>query len=799
MVASQFTLFLQLDFDIYYTPALMGHRHKYVDLIRKAFPLTLMLFILMSCSPVRYVPDNRYLLKSNKIVTKGGDIPDQELKDYFRQQPNKRIFGFWRFHLGVYNLSNPAKQNIVNNWLRKIGEEPVIFNQTSADETVKQIKHYLENIGYHQALVNDTITFSRKRASVIYRVEYGQPFVVDKVTLTDPGKVTDHAIRDLIKKDSASSLLKPAMRYDLEVLRQERMRLSKYLRDNGYYGFSREYVYFRADTLKGNHKVDVWMCIKNPKDALDDISLMKFHPLFQIGDISIKTDFNTSDYLRDTANYLIESDTLNYLGTHLLYNGRLNMKPSLLHSMVAFNPGSLFNQSSVDRTIESFSALRNFKQIKVNFTPTGNPTDSIQKLDCQIFLSPMTRQSYDVSLEGTYSSGNFGMAGNLSYKNRNLLHGAESFELKFKGAMEFLANSESDFDRMVEFGVDARLEVPRSWIPFSGKQSSALGKPHSSVNLSYNYQKRPDFTRTIANAAYGYNWKSALSLHQVNIFEFNYVNVTQLSETFYKVIQGTYIENSFRSHMVPAINYTYTFSNQEVNKQSSFFYVRVRPELAGNTFYWYNQLAGNVKSENGYEVFQTPFSQYAEADVDLRYHWVINPGNNMAFRLFAGAGYPYGNSDAMPFEKKYFSGGSTGIRAWQVRSLGPGSYVIPDNQKGLYPNQLGDIKLEANAEYRFDLFSMLKGAVFVDAGNIWAINSSDEREGAVFTFPDFLKQIAIGTGLGIRADLSYFIGRLDLGIKLRDPGTANGPQWIPGNRKYRWSDFVLNFGIGYPF
>ena len=777
----------------------MTSRNNTVCYLTQGFCLTILGTIILSCNPIRYVPESQYLLKSNKIETKGGDVPDRDLEDYFRQQPNKKIFGFLRFHLGVYNLSNPAKKNGLNNWLREIGEEPVIFSQAATNETINQLKHNLKNIGYYDAIVDDTITFSRKRASVTYRVNFGAPYVVDQVRLTNPEMVTDQAIRNFIHRDSSSSLLKPGMRYDLEVLRLERMRVSNYLRDQGYYGFSREYVYFQADTLKGNHKVDLWMRIANPKDAVSDATKLSFHPLYRIGAINIITDFNTAEYLRDPKSYLASSDTVVYQGTSCVFKNKLSLKPSILHSSVAFKSGSLFNQTLVDKTIESFSSLRNFKQIKVNFIPSDNPGDSIQKLNCQILLSPMIRQSYDVALEGTYSSGNIGMAGNLIYKNRNLLHGAESFELKFKGAVEFLANAVSDFNRMVEFGVDARLEVPRSWIPLSSRKLTVFGKPHASVNLSYNYQRRPDFTRTIANAAYGYNWKSALSRHQINIIEFNYVNVTQMSDKFYQIIKGTYVENSFRSHMVPAFNYTYTFSNQEVNKQKSFFYIRLRPEIAGSVFYGYNRLTDKQKPENGYLLFKTPFSQYAEADIDLRYHWVLNTTNKMAFRFFAGAGYPYGNSDAMPFEKKYFSGGSSGIRAWQVRSLGPGTYVIPDDQKGLYPNQLGDIKLEANAEYRFDLFSIIKGANFLDIGNIWAINSSDDRIGSVFKATSFMKEIAVGTGFGIRADLSYFIGRLDLGIKLRDPGTPSGPQWILSYRKYQWSDLVLNFGIGYPF
>lgn len=767
--------------------------------IRNGLLIIFTLLVFWGCNAVRYVPENQYLLKSNKIETRGGDISDRDLENYFRQKPNKKIFGFARIHLGVYNLSNPAKKNGFNNWLRKIGEEPVIFNPDATRETIKQINHYLKNVGYYEAKVDDTISYSRKRASVVYRIDFGKPYVVDQFHLTSPDMITDDAIRKLIIADSSASLLKPAMRYDLEVLRQERMRLSKYIREFGYYGFSREYVYFKADTMKGDHKAEVWMGIMNPKDAINDVTRLNFHPRYRFGDISIVTDFNTSDYLRDPRSYLSTSDTLRYMGINMVYKNKLNLRPSLLQSTVAFKTGNLFSQSQVDKTIESFSSLRNFKQIKINFTPTGNPVDSIQDLDCQILLSPMVRQSYDLALEGTYSSGNIGVAGNLIYKNRNLIRGAENFEMKFKGAVEYLANAVSGLNRMVEFGVDSRLEVPRSWIPFASGRNSKFGKPHASVNLSFNYQRRPDFTRTIANAAYGYNWKSALSMHQINIFEFNYVNVTEMSDRFYQIIKGTYVENSFKSHMIPALNYTYTFSNQEVNKESSFFYIRVRPEIAGNTLYGLNKLAGNVMPEGGYNLFKTTFAQYAEADIDLRYHWVLNTTNKVAFRVYTGAGFPYGNTNAIPFEKKYFAGGSSGLRAWQVRSLGPGTYVMPEDQKGMYPNQLGDVKLEASAEYRFDLFSIIKGAVFIDAGNIWAVNSSDDREGSQFKFGEFYKQIAIGTGFGIRADLSYFIGRLDLGIKLRDPGTPDGPKWLPGYRKYQLSDLVLNFGIGYPF
>jgi len=232
---------------------------------------------------------------------------------------------------------------------------------------------------------------------------------------------------------------------------------------------------------------------------------------------------------------------------------------------------------------------------------------------------------------------------------------------------------------------------------------------------------------------------------------------------------------------------------------NDFIFFRIRPEVAGNLFSAGYYVAGTERRDKGYSFFDIPYSQYMMADMDLRYNRIFNESNRLVFRVYSGVGYPYGNASALPFEKKYFSGGSNGIRAWQVRSLGPGSYVLPDELKSRYPNQLGDIKLEANAEYRFDLFWQLNGALFLDAGNIWAISTADEREGAIFKANSFYKELAVGTGFGLRLDLSFVIIRLDLGAKLRDPGFNQGPAWLPKYDSYLREGLVLNFAIGYPF
>ncbi len=752
------------------------------------------------CQPARRVPVNQHILVSNRILEDDGEISTRELNTYIKQKPNKKIFGFYKFHLGLYNLANPVKKNKLNEGLRKIGEAPVIYDPAMTRKSVEQLTTHLTNKGYRNALVRDSMAINGKRAEVFYRIQFGQPYRIKSFEVGDSSLVADPWVLKTLLADASASLIKPGVRFDKDLLQDERKRVTGNLLNNGYYGFSRDYTYFSADTLQFPGEVVLKLGVENPRISVAQNQTLDYHPRYRLGKVSLFADYNATDYLRDPETYLNGTDTLPFNGLNLLYAKELPHRPALLWSSVQLREGELFRQRNVDETIQSLSSLRNFRQINITYQPQPAGPDSAGNLDCMILLTPETRQSYDVAVEGTYSSGNIGFAGNLIYKHRNLMKGAEYFELKFKGAVELLADAVADFNRMVELGVETKLEVPRTWIPFFSVGSLQGAKPNSSFTLSYNYQQRPDFTRTIANAGFGYRWRTGVKIsHWLNLLEFNYIHVANLSDAFYNIIKGTYIENSFRSHVIPAFNYTFTLSNQDVDKDKSFYYLRFRPEIAGNSLTAVNRLLDRERPEDGYNLFRTPYSQYTLADVDFRYNLVVNPTNRFAFRFFAGAGYPYGNLDALPFEKKYFSGGGNGIRAWQVRSLGPGRYVLPEDQKKYYPNQLADLKLEMNLEYRFDLFWKLKGALFLDAGNIWALSEADEREGALFRTDRFYQEIAIGTGFGMRLDFSFLLVRLDLGVKVRDPGTPDGPQWIIGYRQYRLSDFVLNFGIGYPF
>jgi len=439
----------------------------------------------------------------------------------------------------------------------------------------------------------------------------------------------------------------------------------------------------------------------------------------------------------------------------------------------------------------------------------ASPNDT-NLLDCYVRLAPLNKQSTSFDIEGTNTSGNFGVAGNVTYMHRNLFRGAEVFQISLLGGIERLEkldNGVPNYFNTTQLGVESSLIIPKLLGPGSFLKDFERFLPKTVITLGYNYQRRPEYTRTINTLKFGYDWKTTENLRHIwNLLDYNKVNVFDYDPEFIDGIQDLYIKSSFTDHLIFAMNYSLIFNNQQLSTIKDYTYIRFNIEASGNLLWAISELAnkekykqvdslGNVQSEY-YQVLNTRFAQYVKSDIEYSRGFAIDKYNTIVSRAFLGIGVPYGNFDVLPFEKKYFSGGANGIRAWPVRSLGPGTYKAPADA---YPNQTADIKLEANLEYRFKLIRFVEGALFLDAGNIWAINEKDNREGALFKFDQFYRQIAFGTGTGLRFDMSYFILRLDLGVKLRDPSVSEGRGWIVGNRPYTNKDFNFTFAIGYPF
>ncbi len=593
----------------------------------------------------------------------------------------------------------------------------------------------------------------------------------------------------------------------MENLEEHRSEIVSLYRNYGYYYFSNDNVIFLADTSSFSRQVLLDLLVQPLANSGGD-STQVFKP-FYINNFyySILPGNTAVTATRDSLGTF--SDTTKWNNSILYENDEISYPPSLFDRTIQMKHGDLYNNTAVENTFFAFNRLRQFRFVDIQFKESRAINDS-NLLDCYIRLAPLSKQTTSFDLEGTNTSGNFGVAGNVSYQHRNLFRGAEVFEINLRGAIERLQHLKGgipDYFNTRELGVESNLTIPKLLGPGKYIHNFERFLPKTVITLGYNYQKRPEYTRTISNLKFGYDWKSTEDLRNIwNLLDYNKVRIFEYDPDFLNGIQDLYIKSSFTDHMILAMNYSLIYNNQRVNTLKKYTYARFNIESSGNLLWALAKLSnskkvaasdtlGNINDEY-YKILNSRFAQYIKTDFEFRHGYKIDEYNSVVGRAFFGIGIPYGNFGVLPFEKQYFTGGANGIRAWPVRSLGPGTYQ--DSLEN-YPNQTSDIKLELNAEYRFKLTGFLEGALFLDAGNIWAINKKDNREGALFRFNSFYKQIALGTGAGLRFDFSYFIFRLDLGMKLREPSQSDNAGWIIGSRSYDGNDFNLNFAIGYPF
>ncbi len=770
---------------------------------KRTFILTIILLVLASCSSTRFVPDDRLLLNNTDIHVDNRTINKEELKKHVRQKGNLKILGFIKFHLAMYNLSSKKKST---GWMKRIGEAPVLYEDYLTIRSKEQLKSYLNNKGYYNAIISDTVIVKKKKrkVDVNYSIKSGTPYRIRNYTY----QIEDPQLRSLLLADTVNQIIGSGDIFDVDVLNAERNRLSDVLKDYGFFNFTPDHIQYLADSLLYNQQVDLVVEFSDA-DIANEVDSLFPHKKYKFRKYNVSPDFVPIQLSR--RKNLTAIDTMEVGDYHFYYRKKLKYNPVVFKNLNRIPDSIYYSLSNVKKTYRALNQLKQFKVVNINFTELDTLLENnTGLLDANLQLSALPRQGFSVDIEGTNSSGNLGIAGNLNYQHRNVFRGAEIFNLKLKGAVErqraLVNDNKLDFNTR-EFGLEGSLKIPKFLSPLKSNKFFNYQIPETSFSLGYNYQRRPDYTRTITNFKFGYNWKSSVfRTHYLNLVDLNYVNLYEFNENFINLIKDLYIKSSFTDHLVFALNYTLVDNTQNLSKRKNYRYYKWSIESAGNLLSAYTGLAGKSKTleldsvTNQYvsyhELFGTRFAQYVKSDFEYRYGYMLDKYSSLVGRAFIGIGVPYGNFDVLPFEKKYFSGGANGIRAWQVRSLGPGTYSAP---QGAYPNQSSDVKLEANVEYRYRFIGLVEGALFLDAGNIWAINDKDNRPGAQFHFDQFYKQIAIGTGMGFRFDFTYFVFRLDLGMKLRDPSLEQGRRFIIGNYPIKSDHFNLSFAIGYPF
>lgn len=696
---------------------------------------------------------------------------------------------------------------------QNIGEKPVVYDKSQSVKSLEQIRLYMQTKGFYESIVTYTEKERRHKTFVTYNIQAGTPIRFRNIHYD----FDDDTIAKFVLRDTASSLIKPNGILDVDVLQNERTRICNELKQIGYYNFRKDYIEYTVDTLIGDHQADLTvellpMIMENGKPTK--------HRRFYISNINIYPNYDATKEIQDHDAYYdnmrkfymqpLYSQTAEDIPPTTFYYqpDTFRVKPRLIMREIFVKSGALYDQRNVNDTYKHLSAFNVFKIVEVNF---DDHTTSKDSLNCNIFLTPSKPQEFVYGIGATNSSGNIGASFTNSYRHKNIFNGAESFDLRYLMSFESQTSfngEQNAFDlNTQEYGLESRLYFPRMLAPSFLRNWTREKTPRTNISIMLNYRRRPDYTRSMINLNLNYQFADNKYLSStVTPVRLSSIKISNADQAFLDWLDKLFIKDSYQDHFILGSGYSIVFNNQSAGKRS-YHYIKFNLSWAGNMLTLASRALHRDKNENGsYDapLMHTTYAQFVKTDLDYRHYLRTIGSNILVFRMFAGLGIPYGNINFMPFTEQYFSGGANSLRAWQIRSVGPGSF---DNAgaagiNAKYPNMTSDMKLEANLEYRFKLFWVVEAAWFVDAGNIWSINRDDKREGGDFKLDRFYKEIAVGSGLGLRLDFDFFLFRADFGLKLRDPSLKEGERWLAKNDHsfiLRGNNWAFCLGIGYPF
>ncbi|HTA62075.1 MAG TPA: hypothetical protein VK835_06455, partial [Bacteroidia bacterium] len=793
-------------------------------------------FLLFSCKTHHKLAQGEYLLDENVITNNKTAVSTEEIKPFIRQQPTRYLvsihaFGikWFPYYSWLYNSIDKTKmqnakiardkkyddvnskrtvKNSIKNkkreakgkkpkalklkdkssltwretWVQN-GEPPVILDSTLIKLSEEQIKKFLFTKGYFNARVKDSVVISKnkKKAIVFYKLNGGIPYQINNIQY----KIEDPTLEYFILQDTLNSLIKRGMRYDVDVLSKERDRISKQQRNDGYYKFGTEFIFLLIDTNLESNKVNLEINVKkyayHPVDA--DTILYTNHVRYHINNIYVITDYDIFNRDKQYA------DTAVYNDATFLYNKKLLFRKKDIDSKIFFYKGELFNNDRVDETYSRLSSMKAFKSVNINFKQDDKKNDYINSY---VLMAPGYKQNFAIETDGTNTSGNLGVEASIVYQNKNIFRGSELLEIKLKGGLiaqkNFVADNTNNSNlnasffkgfNTVQFGPEINLNFPKPLFPFTLIKFYKNAAPKTTLSTSFNFQQNSLYSRGLTSLSYGVQFSGKKFIkHGIVPFEANLIKAN-LSPGFATQLQrdsNLFLLTSFRSHMTTVSRYTFIFNNQvstPSDQYKTFSYFKADLESSGNILRGLYNVTNQPKDTAGrYTILNVPFAQFLRFDLDYRAYKSIRKLGRLVYRVSGGMGYALQNLNALPYEKSFYGGGPNDVRAWQARSLGPGSSKPKHNDP--YNDKIGDIQIEMNFEYRFKIYKWLNGAYFIDAGNIWLRKKDTNRPNAEFALNRFYKEFATGTGVGVRADFSFFILRVDGAFKVYDPGKDVG-------------------------
>ncbi len=814
----------------------------------RALALTALLpFLLIlgsSCSVQQHIPEGRAVL-ANTEVKNAPDSHQYKLTTLVKQQPNNRFLSTIRLGMWTYLLAGgevPPRDSIPEGqWFvgkawqglketirRDAGQPPVILDSAQIRASAAQMETYLADQGHLSARVASSVDVTNQQATVTYDVQSEEPYQIGNVDYF----IQDRALNRLITEEREQKRLDSGRTYSSQKLRKERNRISRFLQNRGFYNFSKRFIEFQVDTSVGEHTVNVAVMVANPADYQRhrqyEIGQVYINPSFQMPDTAAKDTLTRGDY------YFISD------------RNKLIIEPEALLSKIPIEPGTLYQSDQKRRTYNRLSQLAIYKFVDVRFFNTRPTGDNKGKVDCYIQLTPDKQHILTRELEATLTDQNdqfaasvvnnsryYGIAPSVNYRNKNLLRKGISWDLNLRGAYEF---SNQWFENQAnqnifEFGANTSLQYYGSFLPSTVTEEPLANTVRTSLNLSYLLEGNVNYQRNTSSFSYTWRFNNELSTVYASPVSVNLVNTTISRDTFRRQIDefdNPFVQSIFDTYTITGGELTWVYDDEPLLGDQHWL-IRWNFEPAGNLLYLlsdqvipffqqqvFNAAPQEPQSDGTFEYGfgDIGFYTFTKTRADFRYYIPGNGENELVLRLAPGIGLGYGNNDFMPFEERFFVGGSNSVRAWAVRDLGPGAYSdnLGDASQSLDLRvfQVGDVKIEGNIEYRFDLFYRFKGALFADFGNVWLLTepggtASDQFEEQFFREgrfeSDFYEEIAIGTGFGLRMDWTFFILRLDFGWPVRTPKAPRGRRWISYDRNLGWfaQEARLNIGVGYPF
>ncbi len=771
----------------------MSKKHSNMEIRCIKYFIVLSLFFVFGCSNTKYLPEGDLLYTGGSVTVKDSIIKkkerkalEKELKGLLRPKPNKKILGL-KPKLWLYNIAGkPKKDKGIRHWLRtKVGEPPVLFSQVDLDYNVAVLRNFTENHGYFKTRVSADSTVRNKRVRAEYIVQPKKQYKIKGVKFPEDSS----ALGKTIARTSRRSLLKEGDPYDLDVIKAERERIDARLKEKGYYYFNPDYILAQVDSTKGDSQVNIKLKIK-------DETPEKAKVAYKIDKIVVYPNFSVS---KDSVKYKKE-DIVQYKDFTIIDTAD-TFKPRVFDRTIYFKKGDLYNRKDHNLTLNRFVNLGTFNFVKNEF----KPSDSLKNtLDSYYYLTLLPKKFIRVEVLGKTNSASYtGSEINVNWNNRNLFRGAELLTVSVFGGADFQLSGTNNGKNIYKLGAETSLTWPRFISPFNIQGPSEF-VPRTKATLRYEYQNRTQlYSLNSFNTSFGYLWKENIRKeHQFNVVDITYVSPSNVTPEYLADIdKDESLRKVIEKQLIFGPTYQYTYTNTMQKRKKHMFYFNGELDLAGNIT---GLVTGaNVRKNDTIKIFDVPFSQYVKVKADFRHYLKLGKESELASRIIVGAGLPYGNSNVLPTSKQFVVGGTNSIRAFRARSLGPGSYLNTETTNSYLPDQSGDLKLEFSTEYRAKLFSIVRGALFVDAGNIWLLNADPNKPGAEIS-KDFMKEIAVGAGAGLRFDLSFLILRTDLAFPLRKPYLPEGDRWVIdninfGSGPWRKDNLILNIAIGYPF